>query len=446
MKVISHLSVILLVLTACSSVCLGQWTATNLSEAKVQMGATSLGSKAYFGGGLGAFNHTKVVDIYDASTGEWTTDELSVARSFHAAVSAGSKVFFAGGLKFDALENLTTVDIFDTLTQSWTVAQLSSPRMYDQAVSYENTVLFTGGYRVLSLSPTNFEFSDIVDIYDLTSETWSTANLSQARSGVAASVVGDVALFGGGQTSTTEVSDRVDIYNFSTGTWTTASLSEARFFCTAVTIGQKVLFAGGTNADNEQSSTVDIYDHSTGEWSTSHLSAARSFTTKAVSACGLAFFPPGAILDLPTFLTTGAVNIVDIYDGINDTWTSYTLSIDKINNATAAVDNQILIAGGTTSSGILTDRVDIYTCEVVNKTDEALLPAQKVKLWPNPFEQKVTISIDERSGAAFRVQLFDLSGRLLYSAAGNGEVSLTLDHLSPGTYLAKILTDEWAAT
>ena len=76
-------------------------------------------------------------------------------------------------------------------------------------------------------------------------------NLSQNRSGMACAVVGDLAIFAGGVVNSYTFSDMVDIYNFSTGTWTTATLSQARMFASATTVGDKVVFAGGCIAMNE---------------------------------------------------------------------------------------------------------------------------------------------------------------------------------------------------
>jgi len=52
------------------------------------------------------------------------------------------------------------------------------------------------------------------------SQTWTTATLSEARSNLAATSVGDLALFGGGQ-DYDGVSAVVDIFNSASGTWTT---------------------------------------------------------------------------------------------------------------------------------------------------------------------------------------------------------------------------------
>ena len=44
-------------------------------------------------------------------------------------------------------------------------------------------------------------YSDAVDLFNSASGTWSTARLSVARSGLAATSVGNVAIFAGGYTS-----------------------------------------------------------------------------------------------------------------------------------------------------------------------------------------------------------------------------------------------------
>ena len=44
-----------------------------------------------------------------------------------------------------------------------------------------------------------YTYSNAVDLYNTTSGTWSTAQLSVARYGLAATSVGNVAIFAGGQ-------------------------------------------------------------------------------------------------------------------------------------------------------------------------------------------------------------------------------------------------------
>lgn len=248
----------------------GSSTAT-LSRGRVYLAATSVGPKAIFAGGecpdivFGTVNPTNVVDIFDAGTGQWSTATLSYARSKLAAASVGNKAFFAGGYGLvppgiGAHSDL--VDIYDAGSGLWTVARLSEARSNLTAVSAGNKVFFaggtTGGFR--QQDPTTY--SNTVDIYDLNLGTWTSAHLSQARTNVAAAVIGDAVLFGGGVYSdsvgTSHLCSVVDVYNISSGTWSTTTLSEARYSLAATSLGNMALFAGGGNATN-LSAVVDVY-------------------------------------------------------------------------------------------------------------------------------------------------------------------------------------------
>ena len=72
-----------------------QWTVATLSVPRDFLGATSVGTKAFFAGGS---NYTtdsttffNVVDIFDSSTNTWSTATLSVARNQLSATSVGTK-------------------------------------------------------------------------------------------------------------------------------------------------------------------------------------------------------------------------------------------------------------------------------------------------------------------------------------------------------------------
>jgi hypothetical protein len=74
------------------------------------------------------------------------------------------------------------VDIYNTLNGSWSTATLSQPRSRLAATSVGNLVLFGGGYNGSS-------HSNVVDVFNVTSNTWTTATLSKARSGLVATSV-----------------------------------------------------------------------------------------------------------------------------------------------------------------------------------------------------------------------------------------------------------------
>jgi hypothetical protein len=107
------------------------------------------------------------------------------------------------------------------------------------ATSVGNLAIFAGG-----TFNSSFVSSAVVDIYNASSSSWTTASLSQARYALAATSLGSLALFGGGQHGSAAL-PVVDIYNASANSWTTASLSQGRRYLAATSVGSLALFAGG---------------------------------------------------------------------------------------------------------------------------------------------------------------------------------------------------------
>jgi hypothetical protein len=168
-------------------------------------------------------------------------------------------VIFAGGFGASGASNV--VDIYDETTNSWTTTTLSQPRAWLAAATVGTKVFFAGGYQSSSGE------SNVIDIYDISTGTWTTAALSIARSNVAVAVIGSSVFFAGGETSTIYpnigYSNVVDIYNNDTNTWTTATLSLARSELAAASLGGKAFFAGGVyESDSYFTDVVDIYDMS----------------------------------------------------------------------------------------------------------------------------------------------------------------------------------------
>ncbi len=279
----------------------GFWTPEVLPGPKSSMAGASLGTKVYFAGGLGLGGPSDVVDIYDVISEGWTSATLSEARFDLTSATSGTRVFFAGGFSLVAASN--TVDIYNSGTGLWTTAVLSVPRASLAAAAAGTKVLFAGGY---DLDPDTFEqvYSNVVDIYDTGTGTWTTATLSQARAYLVAAAVGTKIFFAGGSFSPGALSNVVDIYDTSTGTWSTATLSQARSGMAAASAGSKVIFAGGFGLSGN-SKVVDIYDNSTGTWTTSTLSVARN-SLAGTSVGSKALFAGG--------YNNGVSSIVDLYD------------------------------------------------------------------------------------------------------------------------------------
>jgi len=153
------------------------------------------------------------------------------------------------------------VDIFDSSTNSWSTATLSVARYYFSATNVGNKALFAGGLALTTAinGDTCSCPSDAVDIFDNSTNSWSNATLSVARLYLSATSVGTKAFFAGGDTNSGPY-NVVDIFDSSTNSWSTATLSVARYYLSATNVGTKALFAGGQINGDEVSDIVDIFD------------------------------------------------------------------------------------------------------------------------------------------------------------------------------------------
>ena len=273
------------------------WSSGALSVGRERFGVAVVGSKAIIAGGCTddqCDQRTDAVDIYDSGTGAWTTATLSQARNGLGAAVVGNRVLFFGGCsegESNCDRRTRTLDIYDATTDSWSTARL--PRTGGlRATTVGTKVLFSSGERHLC------ERSALVDIYDSNTQKWSTATLSQRRCDLAIATVADKVLFAGGCASPyscEDYSNVVDIYDASTDSWSTAKLAVGRTDIKAVTAGNKALFVGGwgsTPSGESNSLVVDIYDATTNVWTSAKVSRPRGFPTTPV-AIGSTVIVPG---------------------------------------------------------------------------------------------------------------------------------------------------------
>jgi hypothetical protein len=97
------------------------------------------------------------------------------------------------------------------------------------------------------------QLSNVVDIFNSTSQTWNNTTLSQARYQLATSSIGDIVAFGGGWNGSKE-SSIVDMLNVTSNTWFIRSLSQPRSSLASTSSINKIFFGGGGD-----SNIVDIF-------------------------------------------------------------------------------------------------------------------------------------------------------------------------------------------
>jgi hypothetical protein len=231
----------------------------NLGFAAATVGLAVVGSKVLFAGGLMSGETSDIVDIYDVSDGSWTSAQLSSARTDFHVVVVGSKALFMGGKTEPGGEGpwvRGTVDIYDAATGGWSASERPAGRRLDS----QSVVV---GTKAFITSP----YDDLVEIFDAATSQWSVHRLTGIRGGPDPVVVGGKILFAGGRASqnpefmlTGTASNIVDIFDTRTGTWSAARLSQPRYQMTTAVVGDRALFVGGTAGDGRDSGLVDIYD------------------------------------------------------------------------------------------------------------------------------------------------------------------------------------------
>ena len=237
-------------------------SATDLSEPREYLAATTIGSYALFGGGLNGSTNKDTVDSYNTSLTHSTPTSLSTARYDMGAAHIGNYALFGGGSTLNNTSTYATVDTYNSSLAKGTATVLSEAKRWLSATSVGNYALFAGGYNYTY--PGSYTYYATVDTYSSSLTKTTAEDLSIARSNLAATAVGNYALFGGGSNSD-GYSAIVDKYDRTLTKGVATSLSENRCRLAATTITNYALFGGGyhstTNSiyDSINSSAVDGY-------------------------------------------------------------------------------------------------------------------------------------------------------------------------------------------
>ena len=326
-----------------------------LSKARVGISVASAGNKIVFAGGYeingsSGFRSSRI-DIYDISTNTWSTAELCVPRDDMAAITSGNKVFFGGGEVGDGTWPVDSVDIYDATTNAWTVAHLSTAGHSIAAAAVANKVFFAGGDHGHN-GTAGINRATRVDIYDITTNTWSTGQLSSSKVvGHCGVTAGSKIYFSGGETwqgTNPVASNVIDIYDNVTNSWSTSSLLENRLGHTGVVIDNKIYWAGGTT-----DCSVEIKDIVTGNTSIQHLFKP-GFWWQGIGQ--QAVIKNNKIIFLRHFDSDPVPDKLDIYDVITNTWAIGVLPVDLNEFSVISVNNTIYIAGGRIN-GVLSNQV-----------------------------------------------------------------------------------------
>lgn len=280
----------------------------SISQAKQGYGVAATRDYALFAGG-NTGSVTSSVDII-SDTFVRTTTTIENAREKLVGASAGTAAVFCSGFRYSSSATQYDVDFFNnaSLTRSYAANSVNA-RQYHAGASFGRYAVFSGGRN----SSTSFWNS--VEAYDedFVHITSMTA-LSDKKYYHAGTATDAYAIFAGGRGDSGGVFASANAYNQSLVAVTISNLSQARDSLAATTVGNYALFAGGAQFYN----TVDAYDQNLVRTTIDSLSVKRSFngdytggTFGAASVGGYAIFAGG---NIATSGSSNVTNVVDVYD------------------------------------------------------------------------------------------------------------------------------------
>lgn len=322
-----------------------QWSVAHLSEPREDPYTVVAGSKILFV--LGSVTNGSVgnkVDIFDIQTGLWTVHNLPFSgESLNPnppVVAMNELVFIVNEEEFTDL-----VQVYDASDNTWSTLTLSEPRKFVSIGTAGEYVVFAGG---VSQSG---QVSDRVDVYHVPTKVWHQASLSEPRGYIAITGLGNKIFMAGGYTNS-GLSDRVDILHTDTWTLSSTTLVRPRALIEAVTVGNKVLLAGGGEFDFVDYTEVDIFDGGTESWSTANLTQIDfGGLMKSVVVGDKVYFEGG--------IGPGETILMDVYDATANTWSTVNLPTQHYLGGFTAAGGKLYLAGGVNDfMGV----VEVYDC------------------------------------------------------------------------------------
>ena len=289
-----------------------------------------------------------------------TVTALDIQRYNLAATTVGDYALFGGGYgNFNGTTYFATVDVYDeTLTKLNSIELSTNSGRYSlAATTVGNYALFGGGYGNFNGTLMSNQ-KNIVDAFDTSLTLTTPLGLYNHAQSMGATTVGDYALFGGGYNNDNSALAYVTGYDSSlTRNTSVDAFNQARCHLAATTVGNYALFGGGKYSTIN--SYVDAYDTSLTRTSPTSLSYATCHLA-ATTVGNYALFA-GGDNDAGLYYAT-----VNAYDTSLTRTIQTDLSVNRGRLAATTVGNYAMFGGGY--SNAYREYVDAYDTSLTRTT------------------------------------------------------------------------------
>jgi N-acetylneuraminic acid mutarotase len=265
-----------------------------MPTARGELGVAAADGNIYAIGGFNGNSQLNVNEEYAPSTNSWTSKSpMPTARSGFAIAVYNNKIYCIGGTVGNN-EFVGNNEVYDPSTDTWqTEASMPTPRA-DLSASVVNGKIYLIGGEVYSNTSPNYVETNVNEVYNPATNTWSTAApIPSAVYGYASAVIdGKIYVIGGSKSSGTAGTyafvNSNQVYDPQTNSWSLgANLpSSAIYGAAAATEGfmaPPLLYLIGGFFINSFTNTVQVYNASKNSWGTgASMPTARAYLGVAV--------------------------------------------------------------------------------------------------------------------------------------------------------------------
>ena len=269
------------------------WTRlANMPTSRCGLGLAVVSGKIYAIGGSNDRGELAINEMYDPVTDKWSTKtSMPTARTGFATAVYENKIYAIGG----SIGNSFTgnMEVYDTISDTWqTVASMPTPRSDLSANIVDEEIYLIGG-RTYSRDTPNQGQTNVTEVYNVKTNTWSTNTaMPIALHGYASTVIDTkIYVIGGSKQSILGIDSSVNtlqIFDTKTDTWINGSALNApvSYGSAVVTTGimapVRIYYIGGYSTGTFSDKTL-IYDVEKDFWSEgSKMSASRAYFGLAV--------------------------------------------------------------------------------------------------------------------------------------------------------------------